>query len=189
MRKSLHNLSDVNEIINRIHLLHENSPRKWGSMTVSQMMVHCAKILEVPIKPEASTIISERSRLTPRIANRILKRVRDWADVNGDGIIDKQTAYKSLELLEIDDLGLDSADRMLLEAIINNHGGGPVGVETLAAMIADERSTIEDFYEPYLMQIGLLERTPRGRKVTTKAYKHLGKNPPNSSKQSQLNID
>lgn len=156
---------------------------------IAKIVNRSAKILEVPIKPEAATIISERSRLTPRIANRILKRVRDWADVNGDGIIDKNTAYQSLELLEIDNLGLDSADRMLLEAIINNHGGGPVGVETLAAMIADERSTIEDFYEPYLMQIGLLERTPRGRKVTAKAYKHLGKNLPNSSKQSQLKVD
>lgn len=156
---------------------------------IAQIVNRSAKILEVPIKPEAATIISERSRLTPRIANRILKRVRDWADVNGDGIIDRNTAYQSLELLEIDNLGLDSADRMLLEAIINNHGGGPVGVETLAAMIADERSTIEDFYEPYLMQIGLLERTPRGRKVTAKAYKHMGKNPPNSSKQSQLKVD
>lgn len=156
---------------------------------IAKIVNRSAKILDVPIKPEAAVIISERSRLTPRIANRILKRVRDWADVNGDGIIDKNTAYQSLELLEIDNLGLDSADRMLLDAIINNHGGGPVGVETLAAMIADERSTIEDFYEPYLMQIGLLERTPRGRKVTPKAYKHLGKNPPSSSKQSQLKVD
>lgn len=156
---------------------------------IAKIVNRSAKILEVPIKPEAATIISERSRLTPRIANRILKRVRDWADVNGDGIIDRNTAYQSLELLEIDNLGLDSADRMLLDAIINNHGGGPVGVETLAAMIADERSTIEDFYEPYLMQIGLLERTPRGRKVTAKGYKHMGKKPPNSLKQSQLKVD
>jgi len=156
---------------------------------IAKIVNRSAKILEVPIKPEAATIISERSRLTPRIANRILKRVRDWADVNGDGIIDENTAYQSLELLEIDNLGLDSADRMLLEAIINNHGGGPVGVETLAAMIADERSTIEDFYEPYLMQIGLLERTPRGRKVTARAYSHLGKTPHGSSRQSQLKVD
>jgi Holliday junction DNA helicase RuvB len=115
--------------------------------------------------------------LTPRIANRLLKRVRDYADVNGDGIIDTVISSQALELLEIDELGLDPADRMLLIAIIDNYKGGPVGVETLAALTAEERSTIEDFYEPYLMQIGLLERTPRGRKVTHKTYKHLGRTP------------
>jgi Holliday junction DNA helicase RuvB len=105
--------------------------------------------------------------------------------VNGDGIVDEKTAQRALDLLEIDNLGLDSSDRMLLATIIDNHNGGPVGVETLAAMIADERSTIEDFYEPYLMQIGMIERTPRGRKVTHKAYEHLGKSKPNQ-KQSKL---
>jgi Holliday junction DNA helicase RuvB len=155
---------------------------------IAKIVNRSAGILKVPIKPEAAVIISERSRLTPRIANRILKRVRDWADVNGDGIIDQKTTYSSLELLEIDELGLDSSDRMLLDAIINNHGGGPVGVETLAALIADERSTIEDFYEPYLMQVGLLERTPRGRKVTPKAYKHLGKKINNKSARGQLEM-
>lgn len=101
--------------------------------------------------------------------------MRDYADINGDGIIDTVISTEALELLEIDDLGLDPGDRMLLSAIIDNFNGGPVGVETLAALTAEERSTIEDFYEPYLMQIGLMERTPRGRKVTLKAYKHLDK--------------
>jgi Holliday junction DNA helicase RuvB len=105
----------------------------------------------------------------------LLKRVRDYADVNGDGIIDMQTSDKALQLLEIDELGLDPADRMLLAAIIDSYNGGPVGVETLAALTSEERSTIEDFIEPYLMQIGLLERTSRGRKVTPKTYRHLGK--------------
>jgi holliday junction DNA helicase RuvB len=134
-----------------------------------------AKILDVKIKPGAAAILSERARLTPRIANRLLKRVRDYADVNGDGIIDIEISNQSLALMEIDNLGLDPSDRRILEAIIDNYNGGPVGVETLAALTSEERGTIEDFYEPYLMQIGLLERTPRGRKVTPKAYKHLGK--------------
>ncbi|HSX47082.1 MAG TPA: Holliday junction branch migration DNA helicase RuvB [Patescibacteria group bacterium] len=134
-----------------------------------------AKILGSEIKPEAASLIAERSRLTPRIANRILKRVRDYADINGDGIIDAARATAALTMMDIDALGLDGADRRLLEAIIDNYHGGPVGVETLAALMADERSTIEDYFEPYLMQIGLLERTPRGRKVTHKAYRHLGK--------------
>ena len=125
------------------------------------------------------------SRLTPRIANRLLKRVRDYADVNGDGIIDSEITHGTMTLLEIDELGLDPADRRVLHAIIEHHNGGPVGVETLAALTGDERATIEDFFEPYLMQIGMLERTPRGRKATPKAYKHLGKEKPQSS-QSKL---
>lgn len=136
-----------------------------------------ANILSVTIGAEAAQELAHRARLTPRIANRLLKRVRDFADVNGDGIIDSVISHDALELLEIDELGLDPADRMLLLAIIDNYKGGPVGVETLAALTAEERSTIEDFYEPYLMQIGLLERTPRGRKVTHKTYKHLGRTP------------
>lgn len=140
---------------------------------VQQIIVRTASILKVAIHIEAARSLSSRARLTPRIANRLLKRVRDYADVNGDGIIDAITAQKALELLEIDEKGLDPADRALLHAIIENYSGGPVGVETLAALTGDERSTIEDFYEPYLLQIGFLERTPRGRKVTHKAYKHL----------------
>ena len=132
-----------------------------------------AKILKVSIDKKAPQLLASRSRLTPRIANRLLKRVRDYADVNGDGMIDDISATKALELLEIDAAGLDPADRALLNAIIDHYAGGPVGVETLAAITAEERTTIEDFIEPYLMQIGLLERTPRGRKVTPKAVKHL----------------
>jgi Holliday junction DNA helicase RuvB len=142
---------------------------------VKQIIERAATILDVRIDPEAAKTLATRARLTPRIANRLLKRVRDYADINGDGIIDTVISTKALALLEIDELGLDPADRMLLTAIIDSYRGGPVGVETLAALTAEERSTIEDFYEPYLMQIGLLERTPRGRKVTPKAYRHLGR--------------
>jgi len=148
---------------------------------IQQIIARAADILQVRINGEAAQELAHRSRLTPRIANRLLKRVRDYADVNGDGIIDTVISKKALQLLEVDDLGLDPADRMLLNAIIENYKGGPVGVETLAALTAEERSTIEDFYEPYLMQIGLLERTPRGRKVTYKAYQHLGRTPPTAA--------
>ena len=142
---------------------------------IAEIVHRSADILNVEIMSEAADMISTRARLTPRIANRILKRLRDYADVNGEGTIDEKIAGEAMALLEIDELGLDAGDRLLLSAIIENYDGGPVGVDTLAALIADERSTIEDFYEPYLLQIGLIERTPRGRKVTPKAYKHLGK--------------
>lgn len=142
---------------------------------IGQIIERAAGILEVKIHQEAAQELAKRSRLTPRIANRLLKRVRDFADVNGDGIIDTVISKQAMVLLDVDDLGLDPADRLLLNAIIENYDGGPVGVETIAALTAEERSTIEDFIEPYLMQIGLLERTPRGRKVTHKAYTHLNK--------------
>jgi Holliday junction DNA helicase RuvB len=154
---------------------------------IEQILKRSADILGVQIRPDAASDIATRARLTPRIANRLLKRVRDYADVNGDGIIDTNIATKALELLEIDHLGLDPADRRLVAAIIDNHGGGPVGVETLAAITGDERSTIEDFFEPYLMQIGMLERTPRGRKVTPKAYTHL-KKPAPKTRPDQTNL-
>lgn len=153
---------------------------------ISQIIVRAAGILGIKIDEKAALKLAERSRLTPRIANRLLKRVRDYADVNGDGIIDMSISNKALELLEVDELGLDPADRMLLTAIIESYNGGPVGVETLAALTAEERSTIEDFIEPYLLQIGLLERTPRGRKVTAKSYRHLGKQLPKSESQASL---
>jgi Holliday junction DNA helicase RuvB len=142
---------------------------------IRQIIERTAGILDVKIDPAAAGMLANRARLTPRIANRLLKRVRDYADVNGDGIIDTTVSKHALELLEIDELGLDPADRLLLNAIIDSYSGGPVGVETLAALTAEERTTIEDFIEPYLMQIGLLERTPRGRKVTPKTYTHLNK--------------
>lgn len=145
---------------------------------VQQIIERAAGILDVKIDRPAAEALATRARLTPRIANRLLKRVRDYADVNGDGIIDTTISHQALGLLEIDELGLDPADRHLLTAIIDSYNGGPVGVETLAALTAEERQTIEDFIEPYLLQIGLLERTPRGRKVTPKTYRHLGKNAP-----------
>lgn len=156
-----------------IHRLEYYKPNE-----IEQIIHRTAGILNVKIDNAAAQQLATRSRLTPRIANRLLKRVRDFADVNGDGIIDTVISRQALQLLEIDDLGLDPADRMLLNAIIDSYNGGPVGVETLAALTSEERSTIEDFIEPYLMQIGLLERTSRGRKVTPKTYKHLGKTPP-----------
>jgi len=158
----------------------------YTSDEVQQIILRAAKILGVKIDKPAAAELAKRARLTPRIANRLLKRVRDYADVNGDGIIDMPLSHKALKLLDIDELGLDITDRRLLAAIIENYNGGPVGVETLAAITAEERSTIEDFYEPYLMQIGLLERTPRGRKVTHKAYKHLDRKPSKDSEQSAL---
>ncbi len=164
-----------------IHRLEFYSPEE-----VQHIIKRAASILNIKIDDEAAAELARRARLTPRIANRLLKRVRDYADINGDGIIDTQISTQAMALLEIDDLGLDPGDRMLLEAIIEHYEGGPVGVETLAAITAEERSTIEDFYEPYLMQIGLLERTSRGRKVTHKAYEHLGKPRKKSSSQTQI---
>lgn len=149
----------------------------YESDEVRQIIKRSAQILNVPINDQAAALLSGRARLTPRIANRLLKRVRDYADINGDGIIDAEIATEALNLLEIDSLGLDPADRAILAAIMEHHNGGPVGVETLAALTSEERTTIEDFHEPYLMQIGLLERTPRGRKVTIRAWEHLGKKP------------
>jgi len=153
---------------------------------IAQIIKRAARIIGVKINDQAAQKLATRARLTPRIANRLLKRVRDYADVNGDGIIDTQMSTQALDLLEVDELGLDPADRRMLEAVINSYDGGPVGVDTIAALIAEERSTIEDFHEPYLMQIGLIERTPRGRKVTVKAYKHLDKQKNKDSTQSSL---
>ncbi len=152
-----------------MHRLEFYNPEEIG-----KIIQRSAEILNVKVDEDAVVSLASRSRLTPRIANRLLKRTRDFADINGDGIIDTVIAKQALELLEIDHAGLDPADRRLIETIIKNHGGGPVGVETLAAITGDERSTIEDFFEPYLLQIGFLERTPRGRKVTPSAYEHLG---------------
>lgn len=147
----------------------------YKAVEVQKIIERAAEILGAQIHSSAAANLSTRARLTPRIANRLLKRVRDYADVNGDGIIDDTIAEKALQLLEVDALGLDAGDRNLLEAIIDNYNGGPVGVETLAALTGDERSTIEDFYEPYLLQLGFIERTPRGRKLTPKAWRHLGR--------------
>lgn len=144
---------------------------------IAEIIKRSSEILSVKIDDKAAKHLAKRARLTPRIANRLLKRVRDYADVNGDGIIDTEISISAMKLLEIDELGLDPADRHVLSTLIDRHKGGPVGVDTLAALTGDERTTIEDFFEPYLMQIGLLERTPRGRKATARAYEHLGKKP------------
>lgn len=133
-----------------------------------------AGILDMEITDDGAIEIASRSRGTPRIANRLLKRVRDFAQVKGDGVIDSDIANYALNRLEIDQLGLDNVDRRMLETIIKFYDGGPVGLETLAATVGEEAITLEDMYEPYLMQIGFLSRTPRGRCVTRMAYEHLG---------------
>lgn len=145
---------------------------------IGQIITRAASILESKIHPESAALLSTRARLTPRIANRLLKRVRDYADVNGDGIIDTAITKEALALLEIDEMGLDPADRQMLNSIIDTYGNNPVGLNTIAALTGDEMTTIEDFYEPYLLQIGFIERTPRGRRVTPRGYKHLGKDHP-----------
>ena len=150
---------------------------------IERIIARSAKILESDIHPTAAKTLSTRARLTPRIANRLLKRVRDYADVNGDGIIDTVTTTSALEMMEIDELGLDPADRHLLTSIIENYGNNPVGLNTIAALTGDEATTIEDFYEPYLLQLGFIERTPRGRRVTPKAYRHLGKDTPGAQQE------
>ena len=134
-----------------------------------------AKILGVEIAPEASTEIARRSRGTPRIANRLLKRVRDYADIQGTGKVTLEIAEKTLKIMEIDELGLDMIDRKILLSIIDKFGGGPVGLDTLAATISEDATTIEDVYEPYLLQLGFISRTPRGRVALEPAYKHLGR--------------
>lgn len=143
---------------------------------IGQIIKRAANILNSPIHDEAIDLLSTRARLTPRIANRLLKRVRDFADVNGDGIISQSTTEKALELLEIDSIGLDPGDRNLLNQIFENYGENTVGLNTIAALTGDESTTIEDFYEPYLLQIGFIERTPRGRRLTKKAISHLDSN-------------
>ena len=140
---------------------------------LAAIVTRSATILGMSIDPEGAMEIASRSRGTPRIANRFLRRVRDFAQVMGDGTITKEAADLALQRLEVDKLGLDTIDRRMLTAIIRNYGGGPVGLETLAATIGEEAVTLEDVYEPYLMQLGFLTRTPRGRCVTPLAYDHL----------------
>ena len=142
---------------------------------LAKIVTRSAGILNVDIVPEGAIEVAKRSRGTPRIANRMLRRVRDYAQVKADGVITKEVADMALSALEIDYLGLDPVDRRMMEAIIKNYNGGPVGLETLAATIGEESVTLEDVYEPYLMQLGFLTRTPRGRCVTHKAYQHLNR--------------
>ena len=148
----------------------------YTNKELAQIVTRSAKILNVSITEDGAMEIASRSRGTPRIANRLLKRVRDFAQIMSDGIINKQIASAALQKLDIDALGLDNIDRIMLEAIIKNFNGGPVGLETLAAMIGEESITIEDVYEPYLLQLGFINRTPRGRCATPAAYEHLGYN-------------
>lgn len=141
---------------------------------LAQIVTRSAGILGIGIDKYGALEIAARSRGTPRIANRLLKRARDFAEVMGDGIITEESANLALERMEIDHLGLDNIDRILLKTMITNYGGGPVGLDTISAAIGEESVTIEDVYEPYLMQIGFLSRTPRGRTVNPAAYEHLG---------------
>jgi Holliday junction DNA helicase RuvB len=158
-------LRDRFGVINRLEYYTEAELTKIVNRT--------ADVLNVTIHPEAAHELAGRSRGTPRIANRLLKRVRDFAQVDGDGEITEEIARKSLERLQVDRLGLDEIDHKLLKSIINKFRGGPVGLDTLAASIGEEAHTIEDVYEPYLLQIGFLQRTPRGRAVTAQVYEHF----------------
>lgn len=137
------------------------------------IVMRSASILKIGISDDGASEIASRSRGTPRIANRLLKRVRDFAEVKGDGEITKEIADLALSRLEIDKIGLDAVDKRMVETIINVFGGGPVGLDTLAATISEDANTIEDVYEPYLLQLGFLNRTPRGRVVTRLAYEHF----------------
>jgi len=147
----------------------------YSTEELESIVIRSAKILEIPVAKEGAFEIASRSRGTPRIANRLLHRVRDFAQVRGTGSIDPQTARKALDLLEVDEKGFDTMDRMLLSTLIDKFNGGPVGVETLSSALSEERDTIEDVYEPYLIQCGYLQKTPRGRIATPLAYQHLGR--------------
>ena len=159
-------LRDRFGIINRLEL--------YNNEQLTAIVKRSAGILKIEITDKGAAEVASRSRGTPRIANRLLKRVRDFAEITGTGTITDDIADKALSCLEIDKIGLDNIDRLMLEAIIKKFAGGPVGVETLAATIGEDVTTIEDVYEPYLMQIGFVNRTPRGRTATPDAYKHLG---------------
>ena len=156
---------------------------------LAKIVTRSARILGIPIEADGALEIASRSRGTPRIANRMLRRVRDFAQVMTDGVITYQSAKIGLDRLEVDEIGLDANDRRMLNAMIRYYNGGPVGLETLAAAIGEEAVTIEDVYEPYLMQIGFLNRTPRGRCVTRAAYLHLGLTPPGEQTPQQSFFD
>ncbi len=146
----------------------------YGQIAMQQIVTRAAELLDVPIQPDGAAEVARRARGTPRVALRLLRRVRDYAQVRADGIITADVADQALSLLNIDRLGLDEVDRLVLRTIIENFGGGPVGLETIAASISEESDTIMDVYEPYLLQLGFLDRTPRGRIVTQRGYEHLG---------------
>lgn len=148
---------------------------------IEKIINRSARILNVPLHNDAARELAARARRTPRVANRLLKRVRDFAEVTADGIISSDTAHKAFTLLEVDALGLDHIDRVLLQTLIEKFNGGPVGLNTLAAATAEETETIEHIYEPFLMQLGFLDRTARGRVATSAAYTHLGKSIPSNN--------
>jgi Holliday junction DNA helicase RuvB len=150
----------------------------YGATDLEEIVRRSARILSVPIDAAASREIARRSRGTPRVANRLLRRVRDYAQVRADGTISMDVAESALKLLEVDEHGFDEIDRRLLRTIIDKFGGGPVGVNTIAAAISEEKDAIEDIYEPYLIQIGFLDRTPRGRVATPRAYGYFGLDAP-----------
>jgi Holliday junction DNA helicase RuvB len=150
----------------------------YDSAALADIVTRSAGVLGVRVEPDGVGEIARRSRGTPRVANRLLRRVRDYAEVMGRGVIDGESARAALGRLEIDDLGLDDVDHKILHTIIENFHGGPVGIATIAASISEEADTIEDVYEPYLLQLGFLQRTPRGREATRRAYEHLGIAPP-----------
>jgi Holliday junction DNA helicase RuvB len=153
----------------------------YSDEELRDILARSASVLGVTSEDEGIWEISRRSRGTPRVANRLLRRVRDYAQVRADGVITKAVADRALQLFEVDELGMDGMDRRLLLTIIDKFSGGPVGIETLASAISEERGTIEDVYEPFLMQRGFLDRTPRGRVVTMNAYQHLGRVPSTSA--------
>jgi len=145
---------------------------------LAQIVRRSAGLLGVSIEDDGAVAIARRSRGTPRVANRLLRRVRDYAEVRHGGVVTDEIAGSALDMLEVDDQGLDRLDREILHAICDKFGGGPVGLSTLAVAVGEEQDTIEDVYEPYLLQCGLIERTPRGRAATRRAYEHLGRKTP-----------
>lgn len=171
-------LRDRFGIVNRLDYYQEQE--------IEKILKRSAKLMEIEIDKQALKEMSGRARLTPRIANRLLKRVRDWAQVHGNNTVNTEALNETLAILEIDNKGLEQSDRRILETIINKYAGGPVGVGSVAAATGEERQTIEDVYEPYLMQVGFLERTNRGRKVTPGGYLHLGLDPPEQTNQKVL---
>ena len=156
---------------------------------LASIIKHSAHILQVEIQENAAMLLAQCCRGTPRVANRVLRRMRDFAQIGGDGIITNEIVQAGLQRLEIDEIGLEKYDREILLSIINNFGGGPVGAETLAISIGESMDTLEDYYEPYLIQCGLLQRTPRGRTVTDKAYKHLGLSNVQKNNDNALGLD
>lgn len=156
---------------------------------ISGILARTARLMKIEVQDDALAELAARSRLTPRIANRLIRRVRDYAEVHNDGVVDADVLAAAFALLEVDELGLDSADRRVLKTLIDHYNGGPAGVEALAAALSEERQTIEDVVEPYLIQQGLLRRTSRGRMVSEKGYRHLGIIPPVGSSADQTSLE